>query len=44
MFIYLGLIAAIVLARPPAGTDMSDNGQYRGPAVIIESPLMRHDI
>lgn len=44
MFIYLGLIAAIVLAGPPARTDGDDSGYSRSPAVMVESPLLRHDI
>ena len=44
MFIYLGLIAAIVLAGPPARTDVGDSAYSRSPAVVIESPLLRHDI
>lgn len=44
MFVYLGLIAAIVLAGPPTNSGPSDTDLNRGPAVIVESPLLRRDI
>lgn len=44
MFVYIGLVAAIVLAGPPANSGATETGIDRGPAVIGDSPLLRHDI
>lgn len=44
MFIYLGLIAAIVLAGPPGDAGPADHDFTRGPVVIVDSPLLRRDI
>lgn len=44
MFIYLGLIAAIVLAGPPSGPGADAPDFTRSPIVIVDSPLLRRDI
>jgi hypothetical protein len=44
MFIYLGLIAAFVLAGDPAGDGASDSSAAPTPAMSARSPLLRHDI
>jgi hypothetical protein len=44
MFIYLGLIAAIVLAGPPADNGATNTDFTRSPIVVVESPLLRRDI
>jgi hypothetical protein len=44
MFVYIGLIAAIVLAGPPANSGATETDFDRGPAVIVDSPLHRRDI
>ena len=44
MFIYLGLIAAIVLAGPPTSSGATAPDFTRSPVVIADSPLLRRDI
>lgn len=44
MFIYLGLVAAIVLAGPPAESGGANPDITRSPVVIVDSPLLRRDI
>ena len=44
MFIYVGLIAAILLAGQPVDNGAPSADVTRGPAVIVESPLLRRDI
>jgi hypothetical protein len=44
MFIYLGLIAAMVLAGPPSDSASVDPEPSRTLPLIGDSPLLRHDI
>jgi hypothetical protein len=43
MVIYVGLIAAMVLAGRPIGPDTTSTGVSPAP-VIVDSPLLRRDI
>lgn len=45
MFIYLGLVAAIVLAEDPINDASSQVESAPGPAmIVVDSPLRREDI
>jgi len=44
MVIYVGLIAAIVLAGRPVGSQPADIEMTPAPAVTVASPLLRRDI
>ena len=44
MFIYLGLIAAYVLAGPTGNSGAAETNLTRSPAVAVDSPLLRRDI
>lgn len=44
MFIYFGLIAAIVLAGPPSNNGATETEYTRSPAVFVDSALLRRDI
>ena len=44
MFIYLGLLAAILLAGRPEDAGASDLERVATPTLRVESPLLRHDI
>jgi hypothetical protein len=44
MFIYLGLIAAFVLAGDPANSGANGASAAPTPAMNARSPLLRHDI
>ena len=43
MFIYIGLVAAIVLAGPPA-EEMQQDAALPMPAIVGNAPLLRKDI
>lgn len=45
MFVYLGLLAAIVLAgRPEDDAGANDLERVATPTLSVRSPLLRHDI
>jgi hypothetical protein len=44
VFIYFGLIAAILLAGQPSGPEAEEARAIPQPAVIVDSPLLRRDI
>jgi hypothetical protein len=44
MFIYLGLLAAIIMAGPPDEAGMTTTEPVHDLPVIGESPSLRHDI
>jgi hypothetical protein len=44
MVIYVALIAAIVLAGQPVGSQSMDIETIPAPAMIVDSPLLRRDI
>ena len=44
MVIYVGLIAAFVLAGRPVGSQPADIDMTPAPAVAIAAPLLRRDI
>jgi hypothetical protein len=44
MFIYLGLVAAIVLSGPTEETRATQHGFTLRPAVIVDAPPSRRDI
>ena len=44
VFLYLGLIAAMLLAGQPPDPKSSNAGAVPAPAVIVDSPLLRRDI
>lgn len=44
MFIYVALIAAMLLAGPPVGTDPTDAASAPNLPKIFDSPLLRRDI
>ena len=43
MVFYVGLIAAMLLAKPPVAADVTSTGLTPAP-VIADSPLLRRDI
>ena len=43
MFIYIGLLAAIVLAGQPAEVERQDTALPL-PAIVVNAPLLRKDI
>ena len=44
MVIYVGLIAAMILADRPAGSEPADIAVTPSPALAMAAPLLRRDI